>query len=484
MPSPTQEMQSPPETSESKPAEPAPLSIGNKLTYGGGQVADSLGLNGVKQIGNTFYVVMLGVSPAWIGTVLALIRIWDAITDPLVGRVSDRLRSRFGRRKPLILAGAIAMGVLFPVLWMASPDWGAEAKLAWFTAFLLLFYLGYSLYSVPFQAMGIELAQDYHRRTSIQAFRTFFGASSNIILWWALPLAFHSVFGDDTGIRGMHWIGAGVGGIILLSGLLPLLIPTGQKEASADIISKVKSAHANWRTVIANKPFRFVLGAMGLTFLGINLVFGIQGLLNVYYVFGGDVKSSMIVTGWLGTVWTIASVVATPLIALLSRVTGKRLGFALCILSIGTGSLLNLWVFDPESPFLQILPVLFISPGCAGLWILCPSMMADTTDDDYVRRGLRREATFTATYGWVQKLSLSASFALSGYITVWTGFDVDLAEAQTAGVFDNMRYCLALTPFVALIPALYCVLRFPITEAVAKENRRLIEAQEGEASHP
>ncbi|MDQ8180254.1 MFS transporter [Pelagicoccus sp. SDUM812005] len=477
MPSPSQAMQIPPDAEKAEPPRPEPLSLRNKFTYGGGQVADSLGLNGVKQIGNTFYVVMLGVSPAWIGTILAFIRIWDAITDPLVGRISDRLVSRHGRRKPLILAGALAMGILFPVLWMASPEWSAEAKTIYFTCVLLIFYVGYSLYSVPFQAMGIELAQDYHQRTGIQAFRTFFGASSNIILWWALPLAFHSVFNDDSGLTGMIWVSSGVGGIILLSGLLPLLIPTDKKEASADLISKVKSVRAGWRTVVCNRSFRLLLGTMGCTFLGINLVYGISGLLNVYYVFGGDVKSSMIVTGWYGTSWTIASVAATPVIAKFSRVTGKRLGLALCILSIASGSLLNLWVFNPEMHYLQLIPVALISPGVAGLWILGPSMMADVSDDDCVQYGLRREATFTSIYGWVQKLSLSASFALSGYITVATGFDVKLAADQAEGVYDTMRLCLALAPLIALGPALYFVLRYPITEEVARENRRILEEQ-------
>jgi GPH family glycoside/pentoside/hexuronide:cation symporter len=462
----------------------SPLPATAKLTYGAGQMADSLGLNGVKQIGNQFYVVLLGVSPAWVGLVLALIRLWDAMIDPLVGWYSDRLQSRWGRRKPLILAGAACMALLFPLLWAAQPGWGAGAKIIWFTGVLMAFYIAYATFSVPFQALGLEMASDYHQRTSVQAFRTFFGASSNLVVWWALPLAFLPLFGGAH--RGMVLVGVMIGLLIGVCGLLPLrlrlpddarVMERGRPARfGADKLSALHTgAAAGWRTVIGNRSFRYLLGAAGLTFLGVNMTYGVSGLLNVYFIFGGDIAASMAVTGAYGTLWTLSSLAATPLIPRLSRCIGKRAALAVCVASVLAGSLLQLWVFVPSHPWLQLLPVPFLSAGMAGLWIIGPSMLADVCDEDRLCHGLRREATYAAVYSWVQKLALSASFALSGWLTVLTGFNVGHAAAQAPGVFDTLRHLLALGPLAALLPALFCTLRFPITEAVARENRARLE---------
>jgi GPH family glycoside/pentoside/hexuronide:cation symporter len=482
------------------PAEPV-LPVATKLTYGAGQITDTLGLNGVKQIGNQFYVVLLGVSPAWVGLVLALIRLWDAMIDPLVGAYSDRLQSRWGRRKPLILAGAAGMALLFPLLWAAQPGWGDGAKVIWFTGVLMVFYIAYATFSVPFQALGLELASGYHQRTSVQAFRTFFGASSNLIIWWALPLAFWPVFGGAH--RGMLWVGTMIGLLIGVCGLLPLRLRltddagkagrgrsrqdrrehhdanggggTGVPGEARSLATAPPTAAAGWRTVIGNRSFRWLLGAVGLTFLGVNMTYGVSGLLNVYFIFEGNIAASMAVTGAYGTLWTAASLAATPLVPRLSRLAGKRAVLAVCVASVLSGSLLQLRVFVPAHPWLQLLPVPFLSAGMAGLWILGPSMLADVCDEDRLRHGLRREATYAAVYSWVQKLALSASFALSGWLTVLAGFDVARAAAQTPGVFDALRRLLAFGPLAVLLPALFCALRFPVTEAVARQNRARLE---------
>lgn len=444
--------------------------MSQKVCYGLGQIADSLALQSPKQIGNTFYVVLLGVNPAWVGTVLALIRLWDAITDPLAGWFSDRLRGRYGRRKPMILVGGFAMAVLFPTLWLASPAWAPGEKIAWFSGSLLCFYVGYTIFSLPYQAMGLELLQGYHQRTSVQAYRAFFGASSNIILWWALPLAFVPWFGD--GVTGMRWVSTAMGLLILGCALLPLLVKTpdaGTAAAQAPV-------RASWRTAIGNRSLRLLVGAVGATFLGINLTHGLSGLLNVYFVHAGDVAASTIVTGFYGTTWTISSVLATPLAARLSVRFGKRETLVGCIAVIAAGSLLQLGAFVPTQPYLQIVPVLLLSPGVAGLWVVGPSMLADVCDDDRARHGARREASLTALYTWVQKCAFSLSFAASGFLTVWAGFDVSREAAQDPGVFDALRRTLALAPFLALVPAGWFAWRYPITEAVARANRARLEA--------
>ena len=450
----------------------ANLPFRTKLIYGFGQMADSLGLNGIKQIGHLFYVVLLGVSPATIGALLAIIRLWDSILDPLVGSLSDRLASRFGRRKPFMLVGTLLMVLLFPVPWMAQNEWSETSKILWFGIVLMFFSVGYTCYAVAFQAMGLEITRDHHQRTGVQAFRTFFGSTTNILLSWALPLAFIPFFKDE--FQGMIWIACFIALFILMSGILPITLRAEDSFAPPPAPPRSATTISNWRSIISSRPFVLLLGTMACTFLGLNLTISLAGLLNVYYVYGGDVGSSMVITGTYGTLWTVTSVATTFVIPLVSRRWGKRISLFVCLLSIVTGSLSYLWVFDPEIPFLQLIPVFFISPGCAGLWILGPSMLADVCDDHRVRTGTRREASFSAVYSLVQKIALSTSFALSGFLTVWSGFEIGQAADQADGVFDTMRMVLAISPILVLIPGLVMLSRFPITESIARENSRLL----------
>jgi glycoside/pentoside/hexuronide:cation symporter, GPH family len=451
------------------------LSLLKKLQYGAGQVAESFGLNGIKQIGNLYYVVLLGINPLWVGSALAVVRLWDAVLDPFLGHISDRWTGRHGRRKPFLVIGVLIMAGIFPVFWIAQKEWGTRFNMIFFITVLLVFTCGYACFSVAYQAMGIELTRNHHERTTVQAFKTPFGQLSNLVLWWTLPLAFTPLFPDE--YTGMLWIGAGVGLLILTGGLMPTLI----KEQSIDVQANAKRIAGNplqnWRTVISNQPFRLLLGTMGGTFIGINLTFGINNLLNVYYVYGGNVQASMIIIGTGGTFWTLSSLGAACYLPLLSKRFGKKQTLAGCILAIAAGSLLYLWVFDPEYPFLQLLPILVINPGVTGLWILSSSMLADVCDDDRLRHGEYREATFSAVYAMIKKIALSSSFAFSGLLTVWSGFKLDQAANQAPGVFDTMKAVLAFTPLLALVPAFILLIQFPITESVAQENASLLKDQ-------
>ena len=455
------------------------LTLFKKLRYGTGQVAESFGLNGIKQIGNLYYVVLLGLNPLWVGSALAIIRLWDAMLDPVLGHISDRWTGRHGRRKPFLITGVLIMAGIFPVFWIAQKEWGTRVNMIFFITVLLVFTCGYACFSVAYQALGIELTRNHHERTSVQAFKTPFGQLSNLVLWWTLPLAFTPLFPNE--YEGMLWIGSGVGLLILTGGLMPALIKEQAIDLHANAERMARNPLSNWRTAISNRPFLLLLGAMGGTFLGINLTFGINNLLNVYYVHGGNVPASMIIIGTGGTLWTISSLGAACYIPLLSKRFGKKQTLAACILAIASGSLLYLWVFHPDYPFLQLLPVLVINPGVTGLWILSSSMLADVCDDDRLRHGEYREATFSAVYALIKKLALSSSFAISGLLTAWSGFKVELAANQAPGVFDAMMAVLALTPLLALLPAFILLIRFPITESVARENARMLKAKRDQA---
>ena len=138
------------------------VSVGQKVGYGMGAMSTNLAVNSLSNMGNLIYNIGLGVSPEMLGIAQGIPRVIDAITDPLIGNMSDNSRSRFGRRIPYIMVGGILMGLVFSLLWMVPPDWGKQATLAYFLIMSCLFYIAYTIIEVPRGALGYEMTSDYH----------------------------------------------------------------------------------------------------------------------------------------------------------------------------------------------------------------------------------------------------------------------------------------------------------------------------------
>lgn len=149
------------------------LSFKEKFSVGTGGLTVSLGNQSVRTTGQGVLNMILGINAFWVGIVLAIPLLWDAITDPIMGNFSDNFRSKYGRRRPFIFIGAILMGLTFASIWMIPMGWSDTGKLVWFLVTSLLFYTAYTIFSVPFIALTYEMTPDYEERTAVQGFVTF-----------------------------------------------------------------------------------------------------------------------------------------------------------------------------------------------------------------------------------------------------------------------------------------------------------------------
>ena len=148
-----------------------PLTFWNKIGYGAGALTE----NNVQNVVNIMLPLIMfnymGVSPILLGYVFAIARLWDTVTDPLMGYLSDRTRSRFGKRKPYILIGAVMSAFSFWLIWM-FPEGKSQMWYFWYlTATCLLFYTSTTLFCVPYISMGYELSSDYNERTRVMGYR-------------------------------------------------------------------------------------------------------------------------------------------------------------------------------------------------------------------------------------------------------------------------------------------------------------------------
>ena len=160
------------------------VSTGQKVAWGIGGVADTLMANTLNQLVMPIYNVGLGVDARLVGIALGALRLLDAFTDPFMGNLSDNTRSRWGRRRPYIFAGAILGAVLYAMIWMPPSSLGETGLFVYLLVVSTLFFVAYTIFSIPFGALVFEMTPDTHERTRIISCRTFFLGAALIAIPW------------------------------------------------------------------------------------------------------------------------------------------------------------------------------------------------------------------------------------------------------------------------------------------------------------
>ena len=466
------------------------ISIPQKFIYGLGALVNNLlgaAIGGMVIVLN----LGLGMNPALVGLVSALPRLTDALTDPLMGYISDNTKSRWGRRRPYIFLGAIAAGVLFALIWQL-PGGKSESFYFWF--FLvgsLFFYLAYTMFATPWVAMGYELTPDYHERTRLMAIQNFMGQLAYLVAPWFLWFMQNDLLFDDM-IQGAGWLAIIIGAFTIFVGILPAIFlqePNKQilTESAADtehMPAGIKGFFSGFANTLKSKPFLSLCGATFLVFNGFMMVSSFQFYVIIYYVFGGDTAMGAKYAGWVGTLSAFSTFCVIFIVTALSTRLGKRRAFFIAIGLSALGYALKWVCYDPDYPLLLLLPVPFIAFGLGGLFTLMGSMIADVCDFDELNTGQRREGMFGSIYWWVVKLGMAVALAAGGFMLNATGFDVKLAGEQTETAIFMMRLFDAGVPFLCSIIAIWMIVTYPITEEKAHDIRLTLESRRGKVTAP
>jgi GPH family glycoside/pentoside/hexuronide:cation symporter len=432
-----------------------------KLAYGSGAFTETVLVNAIKQLANPVLNLQLGLSPGWVGMLLAIPRLWDAFTDLVVGNVSDHASTRWGRRKPFILAGGIFSALTFSLLWMMPGDLSSSAVFWYFLIGSLVFYLAYTFFSIPWTALGYELATSYEDRTSLMSVKTFCATVSALLPPWLLALTQLPVFSNT--LEGARWISILIGLMVIA---VTLVVVIFVKERKVSATPRAKKAAVpflpSFLSLMRNVPFIMLVAIVILMLFAI-IIEGSLGLyINIYYVHRGDLAAAANWNGILGTLYNalgLATVFAVPSIA---RAIDKKFALALFLALAFAAAILRWFCFTPDQPYLMLIPTLLIGPSMTAMWILISSMIADLCDLDEVKTGCRREGMFSAVYGWIFKLGISLAYLLGGYALVFSGFDVALGNEQPAATLHSMRLIFVVFPAAAVLAACLLAILYPI----------------------
>ena len=461
--------------------------IVQKAAFGAGHLVNNL-MPGALGIFMFFLLTAFGMDPFLAGLLGGLPRLFDAITDPIMGFISDNTKSRFGRRRPYIFVGAIVSGVLFALLWQLDAENSQMYNFFYFLGFSLLYLIGNTIFATPLIGLGYEMTSDYNERTRLMAFSQTLGQVAWMIVpWFWVIIANPNLF--ETQAEGVRTLSVIVAGICIVLGVLPAIFCKGIDSSKMEnrkeltfrtIFSNLKDLLQGIVQVSRNKPFMRLCGATFLVFNGFQMVASFSYFIIVFYMFKGDYGLAGNWPAWFSTVSAIVTAfLVIPVISAIANKVGKRQAFIISTALSIIGYLLKWWGFNPEIPWLIFLPIPLMSFGIGGLFTLMMSMTADVCDLDELNNGMpRKEGTFGAIYWWMVKLGQALALVLGGLVLKLVGFDQNVS-LQTAETITRLRIAdIAIPAFTALL-AILVMLKYDLTEERAREIKATLESRRG-----
>jgi GPH family glycoside/pentoside/hexuronide:cation symporter len=448
-----------------------------KIAVGVGTIPGTLGWGLVRTLTVSVYQMTLGVSPALLGIALAVPSVWDAFVDPVMGRISDNFHSRWGRRRPFIVVGAILMGVTFGLIWMVPEGWGEMGKILYLIITLIAFYTCFSVYMVPLQSLMLEMTPDYDERTRVMAYGSFFNKAMEFGQQWIFPLSQLAIFGSAmAGVRTIGWIVSIL--LFVAVGCLPGIFSQERYYKKAARQDKVKFFDSV-KGAFGNRGFAILAGLTVLMVFGGMFTSTLTYYLVVYHLFDGNVAVGSVWQGILASTYGAVGILSLWPVTWLSAKFGKQSALMIVFVMAAIGGLLKWILYVPGTPWLICLDPILCAPIWTALGVLTPSLLADICDDDELRHNQRREGMFSALFGWVNKACISLAFLLTGLILQFIGFDAKLGGAQPGNAIFIMRMIFVLSTTVTAVLAVILLPFYPIGRKRAAEIRALLEERRG-----
>jgi GPH family glycoside/pentoside/hexuronide:cation symporter len=451
------------------PSDPPRLKIGLKFFYAFGQTVES-GYLTVAPFIFFYYTAVLGLSGSMVGLALAISTVIDAILDPLIGSWSDNIRSRFGRRLPMMLMGAPLMALTLGLLFAPPLALAPFVLFLWLTVMKMALRGFASVFNLPYFALGAEMADGYVERSSVVAWRTVAGILVGVLI---TILAYSIFFSRAGGLQGQAnyppfgWTMAAmclVGGAICCLGIWRFAASLPQPMTARQ--SVLRSLGPELLEIFRNTSFRTLFFSALVIYVGV----GMNATLNSHaYVFAWRIQPATIQT--ITFAYLFGLLIGVPITPLLLRRLEKRsavlLGLAMVIATwIALPSLRAAGVLTPTGT--DALPwlagnIFIAGVGTGFLAIAYPSMMADAADEHEVKFGARREGLYFAGLGFAAKSAAGIGQLLAGVALDVLRFPKE-AGRQVGAVLpeDLIRHLMILWgPLPAILAIVSAVMLLP-----------------------
>jgi GPH family glycoside/pentoside/hexuronide:cation symporter len=454
------------------------LSLDQMLTY----AAPSVGMHFTFLLMGLYFFKFatdtLLVAPAMLGTLVGVSRLWDAISDPLAGYLSDRTRTRFGRRRPWMALAALPFGISMVMLWSPPSGLGDIAVVAWVGVGLLLFYTTYTALLVPYDALGAELSQDYHDRTRLFAYRQGVGALGLMLGVGAFYLLLQSE-APETATWGLSSrdIGQGVAiaSLLLVCGTVAVLVLRVRERPDYRDRGPARVFGA-FGDVARNPHARRLLGVQGLHFFSVVTL----SLVSAFMF-----QHVMQIPSWLTAVFVacfvLGSVGAIPAWVRLSERFGKDRCWRPSLVIMGAiYTSIFFGLRHGLSQDLLSIAVAGLASAClggatSGNFVLSRSMQADVIDYDEHETGERKEGAYLATWSFVEKCAGALAAVLIGAALQLVGYEPGAAQSDATRL--TILALMSLVPAACYFGAAWLLRGFALDEAAHARIRSALDAR-------
>jgi len=437
------------------------LSVGTKAGFGIADLGGNLFFTAMGFWSLNYLTDTVALSAAAAGLAIMIGKFWDAVTDPIMGFISDRTRTRFGRRRPYLLFGSIPLGLS---MWyfFTKPDIADPAALTvWATLALCALNTAYTVVNIPYSALTPELTQDYNERTSLNSFRFGF-AVLGTILGAAIVLPIVSAFADRA--SGFSAAGA-VMGIAMTVTALVTVFSVREPDHSKEPLP-TEGFFETYLSVFKNRAFVILLFTYAFNVLALNFL---QGILVYYfkYLYGAEGMTTIAMV-----ILLLVAMACIPVSVPVSKRFGKRLtyqaGFgvlaAVCVILYFFGHVLGIQFF---------FVMMFFGGIGLGLAYVAPwAMVPDTIEWDAIRSGNRKEGAYYGMWTFVSKTGQALSIGLSGFILSSSGYVAD--AVQNEGAKSAIRLLLGPFPAIVFLGGIVLLDFYPITE---KKYNEMLEGR-------
>jgi GPH family glycoside/pentoside/hexuronide:cation symporter len=437
----------------------ANLTVKQKLGFGIFDVGGNLLFTALGFWSLNYLTDTVGMAAALAGAAVMIGKFWDAVSDPVMGYLSDRTRSRFGRRRPYLLFGALP---IFLTMWFffTKPDYLPSSQplllFVWASIALMLLNTASTIINIPYSSLTPELTDDYHERTSLNGYR-FGCAVFGTIIGAAAVQPIAGLFPSQR--AGFSAVGALLGAIIAVTTLLTFFGTKERPRRASDF--PTKTFLATYRQVLSNKPylillFTYALHLCALTFL--------QGILVYYtkYVYRNEGLATPAMV-----ILLLVAMVFIPVSVLVSKRIGKKRTYQICFAIIGSACFLIFALGHRlgSSFFLGIM--IYAGIGVGFSYVAPFAMVPDAVEYDAIKTGERKEGAYYGIWTFIAKVGQSLSVFLSGLILSAGGYRADAVQDPDA--LFAIRLIIGPLPAIIFIAALLVVQFYPLDEKTYNE---------------
>lgn len=444
------------------------VSLREKVSYGIGDMGLNVAYGAVSFYTVFFLTDVAGLPPAWAGYIFLIARLWDALIDPAIGAMSDRTRSRYGRRRPYLLYGAVPFGIAFSLMWFV-PFSSPSLLFVYFTIVTILFNTAFAAVGMPYNALLPDITQNYDERTSITGYRIGLSFIGTLLAAAGIMVIVDVVFPGKSEYRTSFPImGCILGAIIIVCMLLVFL---GTKERSGANPNAVSIPFLqSMKSLVRMKEFRVVLGMFLFNMIGFDVITAI----NVYFI-KYVVRISDDISYLFLAIPLLVAAAVTPLWVAISKRWGKQKAYQAAVVYFLLPLMLCLIVPAGNIPFVVAIVVL-MGVGISAAQVLPYSLLPDFIEYDEYENGVRREGAFYGVVSLIYKIASAAAVASVSIALGWFGYiesSVEAVEQPGTAVF-GIRLLMGVLPAVFFILSAIFVGRISTNKAAFDRMKQAI----------